>query len=229
MSLVALILGFCVMIAVSIDLSAQQDDDSSPDDETEEEPFDPILGTSGADLIVSLAEPDGISDTANPYMLETQQSNPRVIKAGAGNDTLVGRDGDELRGEEGDDIFIVHFEPRMNESAPQIPDFAPETEIALIRLGGAATNAFSDDPEFDLSNRITLEHDSDHTHILVDNERVLEIPRNLNLSVKWSLNEPNLNKRFEHLNELRNVDGSRFTGSYNEVDVLIMKVPRYLS
>ncbi|WP_412565623.1 hypothetical protein [Thalassobius sp. MITS945101] len=229
MGLIAVVLGFSVLIAMTMDFS-EEDNDEMPTCEDGDEPLSrSIEGSPGPDLLGSETEVDCQWDTANPDLWELPSESPTIIRAGHGDDTLVGDNGDELWGEEGQDTFVVGFEPGKNEIPVQLPDFQPGTDFTLVRLGGAANNALSDDPVFDLSARIEVQHKDDQTQVLVDEETMLQLPHAPSLAVKWVSEEPELNQIYTHQNVFYNLDGTIFRGELIDIDVLIVRSAQFSS
>lgn len=229
MSLIAAVLSFSVLIAMTMDFSEEDNDEKHTGEDGDEPSSRSIEGSPGADFLGSETEVDGQWDTANPDLLELPSDCPTTIRSGLGDDTLVGNNGDELWGEEGQDTFVVGFEPGKNETPVQLPDFQPGTDFTLVRLGGAANNVLSDDPVFDLSARIEVQHKDDQTQVLVDDETILQLPHAPSLAVKWVSEEPELNQIYAHQNVFYNLDGTIFRGELIEIDVLIVRSAQFSS
>lgn len=227
MNLLFLILGIGALGAMTIDFSSNEAD-VEDEDTTEELPHQ-LLGSDDNDLLIAPMETQSDWDTASPSEIITDQRSQLEIMAGSGDDTLVGENGDVLFGDGGRDVFVCTYNPESSMAPSVISDFEKGNDTVLLRLGGAPLNALSEDNSFDLSNLIAVEQNEDETLIKVDSETTLAFSSILNLNVKWSWHEPDLNAQYENNNDIRNLDGSLYLGSLSDIDVIVTREARFSS
>jgi hypothetical protein len=227
MSLILLMLGIGLLAAFAFDASSDAPD--TEDDAVTEDTPRQIMGSEEADLISSLVSTPTDWATASPDEVNDRHPDPFEIHAGAGDDTLVGGNGDTLWGGEGNDTFVYSYDPTSTLPPSTIFDFEKGSDTVLLRMGGAPLNAFSDDPSFDLSNLVSVEQSAERTEIEVDSQTALVFASALELNVKWSWGEPDLRGQYQDQNDIRNLDGSVYTGNTNEIDIIVTRQARFSS